>query len=209
MLGYYAQHLSAVEINNTFYRLPKASVLAGWAEQVPDGFRFALKASRRITHIKRLRDAVEETAYLFRAAGSLGVHLGPILFQLPPYLRKDLGRLSSFLETLPARATAAFEFRHPSWFDDEVYQCLQARDVALCVADTDEGDAALVATAAWGYLRLRRGAYTEADLALWAQRVRAQDWRHAYVFFKHEDEAAGPRLAARFRALAQSAVDAE
>lgn len=206
MLSHYAQQLPAVEINNTFYRLPKRSVLEGWAAQVPEGFRFALKASRRITHIKRLVDAESETGYLLRTVDALGAKLGVILFQLPPYLRKDLPRLERFLGLLPEGVRASFEFRHPSWFDDDVCTALRERDCALCIADTEAEAAAMTATAGWGYLRLRRSAYSDAELREWVHRLQAQTWDVAYVFFKHEDEAAGPRLAARLSELAGSAA---
>jgi uncharacterized protein YecE (DUF72 family) len=201
MLRFYAERLPAVEINNTFYRLPKASVLEAWAAQVPAGFRFAIKASRRITHLKRLRDVAEETDYLLRTTATLGACRGPILFQLPPNLRKDLDRLERFLALLPDTVRATLEFRHSSWFDEDVFARLRERNVALCIADAD-GDAVAepVPTADWGYLRLRRPDYGPADLIRWAARVRALPWTDAYVFFKHEDEGAGPRLAAAFLA---------
>jgi len=202
MLRHYAGRLTAVEINNTFYRLPKASVLETWASQVPPGFRFVLKASRRITHGRRLKDASEETGYLIDTARTLGERLGPILFQLPPNLRKDADRLAAFLDLLPDDVRAAFEFRHDSWHDDEVLGLLRDRDRALCLADTDEKPASMVATASWGYLRLRRPSYGDDDLGRWLADVRAQDWRDAYVFFKHEDAGAGPRMAARLMDLA-------
>jgi uncharacterized protein YecE (DUF72 family) len=202
MLGYYAKRLPAVEINNTFYRLPNAQMLESWAAQVPENFRFAIKASRRITHIKRLKEAEDETAYLLRTIQRLGSRLGVVLFQLPPFLRKDIPRLERFLDLLSAETPAAFEFRDPSWFDESVFAPLRARDFALCVADTDEQSTrALISTARWGYLRLRRAEYTQAELCAWLARVRAQDWARAYVFFKHEDEGAGPKLAARFLEL--------
>src|SRR5262245_54521629 len=156
MLRFYAERLPTVEINNTFYRMPQAEMLARWAGQTPDGFSFVLKASRRITHEKRLNDA-DSLAYFLKTAESLGPKLGPILFQLPPFCKKDLPRLQAFLALLPPGCRAAFEFRHPSWHDAEVNGTLQARGAALCLADTDEEPLAdaLAATADWGYLRLR------------------------------------------------------
>lgn len=202
MLRFYGQQLPAVEINSTFYRLPKASVLQSWAGQVPRDFQFALKASRRITHIKRLKDAAEETGYFVRTARTLGSRLGPLLFQLPPNLRKDTDRLARFLDLLPEETHAAFEFRHPSWDDDDVFHCLADRNCALCASDTgDDQKPRLVRTADWGYLRLRRPRYAPNDLEDWARRVRSQGWEQAYVFFKHEDEGAGPRLAGSFLQL--------
>jgi uncharacterized protein YecE (DUF72 family) len=204
MLSYYGERLNAVEINNTFYRLPKTSVLEGWGGQVPPEFRFSVKASRRITHFARLKpEANEPTEYMMSALGALGPRLGAVLFQMPPNLPKDQNRLEAFLGGLPANTPGAFEFRHESWTDAPVHEALRERDMALVCADTEdsEADEPIVPTASWGYLRLRRPDYQEADLARWAERVAAQKWTRAYVFFKHEDEGAGPKLAARFRAL--------
>jgi uncharacterized protein YecE (DUF72 family) len=206
MLGYYAERLGAVEINNTFYRMPKAEVLSGWAEQVPADFRFALKASRRITHFKRLKDSsVEDVAYLLETAKSLGAALGPVLFQLPPNFKRDEERLEDFLAALPSGQRAAFEFRNASWFEEGVFERLRSHGVELVLSDTgSEDDAPLVATGKNGYLRLRRPDYEDADLAGWVERIREQPWEEVLVFFKHEDEGAGPRLAARFRELWES-----
>lgn len=207
MLEYYAQRLGAVEINNTFYRMPKASVLEAWAAQVPETFRFSIKASQKITHRRRLKEAHEETEYLVRTVATLGERLGCLLFQLPPNLKADLERLRGFLALLPGEVSVAFEFRHPSWHDETVFQVLRDHGAALCCADTedDEGDAPLVSTAGWGYLRLRRPTYDEADLSRWASRVAEQEWERAFVFFKHEDEGAGPKMA---RAFMDTALDA-
>jgi uncharacterized protein YecE (DUF72 family) len=204
MLAYYGEQLDAVEINNTFYRLPKASVLEGWAEQVPERFRFSIKASRRITHFARLKaDAREPTEYLLSTVASLGPRLGALLFQLPPNQKLDLERLRSFLDVLPAGTPGAFEFRHESWRNADVHSVLAERDMALVCADTEEseGDEPIVETASWGYLRLRRPAYDEADLKRWAQRLASSRWKRAYVFFKHEEEGAGPLMAGRFAEL--------
>lgn len=199
MLRFYAARFSTVEINNTFYRLPKESVLTSWAAQVPAGFRFVLKAPQRITHVKRLKEAAAEVDYFFRTAAVLGLSAGAMLFQLPPNLKKDLDRLRNFLSLLPADRQVAFEFRHPSWFDDEVYACLRERNCPLCCADTDETEGrAITATANWGYVRLRRQEYSGADLIQWKNLILAQPWHEAYVFLKHEDEARGPKLAAQF-----------
>jgi uncharacterized protein YecE (DUF72 family) len=202
MLRSYAERLSTVEINNTFYRLPRASVLEAWAAQVPEHFRFALKASRRITHFRRLRDAGDETAYLLRTVATLGARLGPILFQLPPNLPKDLPRLEAFLAQLPHGTRAAFEFRSPSWLDDAVFDLLRARGASLCIADRgDDGEpeTPVVATAPFGYLRLRHERYTPEDLADWAARIGAPPWQEAFAYFTHEQE--GPALAASLSAL--------
>jgi uncharacterized protein YecE (DUF72 family) len=201
MLRYYSERLPAVEINNTFYRMPKPALLEGWAAQVPEAFRFVLKASQRITHHKRLKEAGDEVAYFFGVAATLGERLGPALFQLPPNLKKDLPRLEAFLGTIPAGRRAAFEFRHASWFEEDVFEALRSREAALCIAEDKDLATPLVATADWGYLRLRRQDYTEADVAAWAERVRAQQWGEAYVFFKHEDAGAGPKLAAQLQEL--------
>jgi uncharacterized protein YecE (DUF72 family) len=198
MLGYYAARLPTVEINNTFYRMPTDALLQGWAAQVPESFRFAIKASKRITHDRRLKECADAVEYLYRVASALGPRLGPLLFQLPPNFKKDVPRLAAFLAARPDRRRAAFEFRHASWFDDEVYAALRAEGVALCVADTGEEPAApLVATTDWGYLRLRREEFGDDELRDWARRIREQPWTDAFVFLKHEEEGKGPRLAAR------------
>lgn len=203
MLQFYGGKLTAVEINNTFYQMPKPALLEGWAEKVPPTFRFALKASRRITHFKRLKDAAEETRYLVETAQVLGPRLGVILFQLPPNCRKDLDVLHRFLTgALPPGTPAAFEFRHDSWLEDDVFDRLRESGCALCIADTDEGGTPFRSTADWGYLRLRGTTYTDEDLGEWVKRVRGEGWKRAFVFFKHEDEAAGPLMAMRFRELA-------
>jgi uncharacterized protein YecE (DUF72 family) len=206
MLSYYGGELNAVEINNTFYRLPNASVLESWGSQVPDAFRFSIKASRRITHFARLSDeARDPTEYLVSTLQALGPKLGVILFQMPPNLKADVGRLQSFLAHLPAGTPGAFEFRHASWKDDAVYDALRERDMAWVCADTDdaETDAPIVSTAPWGYLRLRRPDYDDGDLGRWAEQVAATGWKRAFVFFKHEDEGTGPKLAARFGTIAR------
>jgi uncharacterized protein YecE (DUF72 family) len=205
MLSYYGERLGAVEINNTFYRLPKTSVLEGWAEQVPDGFRFSIKASRKITHFTRLKSGSRDpTEYLLSTLGALRDRLGVLLFQLPPNFKKDVERFSEFLGMLPEGTPAAWEFRHESWFDDEVYDLLRGRGMALVCADTEEpeDDEFIVNTASWGYLRLRRATYDDNDLERWAQSVAAQGWDRAFVFFKHEDAGAGPKMAARFAEIA-------
>ena len=205
MLRYYAERFDTVEVNNTFYRLPNLTTLEGWATQVPEGFSFVLKTTKRITHDKRLGDVADSVDYFLRTSATLGPRLGPFLVQLPPTMKKDVARLRDFLALMPPRR-AALEFRHTSWFDDEVYEVLRARGAAWCVADTGEpSDPPFVSTADWGYLRLRRVEYTEDDLRTWADRVREQPWSEAYVFFKHEDAGTGPKLAARFLEIAGSA----
>lgn len=206
MLAYYAARFSAVEMNNTFYRMPTEKVLLDWAADVPEGFTFAVKAPQRITHQKRLKDAGEETGYFLKTVNVLGPKLGPTLFQLPPNMKKDLPRLQGFLEILPNRWRSAFEFRHPSWYEADVFAALRERDVALCIADAGEpGDAPFERTASWGYLKLRRIEYQPGDLETWAQKISGEPWTEAYVFFKHEDEATGPKLAGDFRGLLETA----
>jgi uncharacterized protein YecE (DUF72 family) len=204
MLRFYAERFPTVEINNTFYRMPAKDLLARWAGETPDGFTFVLKAPQRLTHQKRLKDVGDSLPYFLEVSETLGAKRGPFLFQLPPNLRKDAARLDAFLELLPAGTRAAFEFRHASWFDAETEGILRARGAALCLADVDapaDGGnplpAPLVPTASWGYLRLRRADYTDADIQAWAERIQAQPWDEAFVFFKHEDEGKAPALAAR------------
>ncbi|MEE8105330.1 MAG: DUF72 domain-containing protein [Planctomycetota bacterium] len=199
MLGYYAERLPTVEINNTFYRMPKREVVQNWAQQVPDGFSFVLKASGRVTHKKRLKDADDELAYIIKNARELGDRLGPMLFQLPPYLKKGADRLAGFLKTLPEDFRAAIEFRHESWFDDEIYELLRGACVALVVSEGEAGELPpMVATAPFGYLRLRKPRYSAGELDTWAERIKAQEWESAHVFFKHEEDGAGPATAADF-----------
>ena len=190
MLRFYSGQFPAVEVNNSFYRIPAERVLAGWAEQVPDSFRFVMKASRRVTHNNRLRDEDGSLGYFLRAINPLGERLGPTLFQLPPNFKKDMDRLQTFLAALPRHWPAAIEFRHLSWFDEQVYDALRTRDVALVAVDENEVEGTgspLVPTASWGYLRLRRVTYDEARLSAWAERIQSQSWSEAYVFLKHED----------------------
>jgi uncharacterized protein YecE (DUF72 family) len=203
MLPYYASRLSAVELNNTFYRLPQPSMVESWKTQVPHDFRFSVKASQRITHFKRLKDVEQETRYLLETVGQLEDRLGVVLFQLPPNMKKDTERLESFLKHLPANTPAAFEFRHPTWFDEDVLKLLSGENRALCVSDTDDLPVTHIdKTADWGYLRLRRVNYPRGDLEEWIRQIKTQDWKTAYVFFKHEDEGTGPKLAAEFVELA-------
>jgi uncharacterized protein YecE (DUF72 family) len=202
MLQFYATRFDTVEINNTFYRMPDEKMLAKWAEQVPDSFTFVLKAPQRITHQKRLAGAGDDVRQLFDVATALGPQLGPVLFQLPPFSRKDAPKLREFLSVLPPKSRVAFEFRHDSWCDDEIYSILRERDVPLCLSDTDEvtdPNAVVIPTASWGYLRLRRTEYSADGLAEWAARVQRQPWSEAYVFFKHEEEGKGPKFAEEFR----------
>ena len=206
MLSYYAERLNAVEINNTFYRMPSRKVLNHWSTKVSAGFSFVLKASRKITHHKRLRDANDELAYLLDVSSELGDQRGPILFQLPPYLRKDVGRLRDFVAPFPKGFRSAFEFRNATWFDDEVYRVLADAGAALVAVDTgDDHDPPVVRTASYGYARLRKDMYESGDLARWAKIIKDQDWGDVFVFFKHEDDGASPALADRLaRELGQT-----
>ncbi|HJW10728.1 MAG TPA: DUF72 domain-containing protein [Albitalea sp.] len=192
MLAWYAARLPTVEINNTFYQMPKASVLEHWAEVTPAEFKFAIKASRRITHQARLKadEAADSVAYLYKNLAALGAKRGPVLFQLPPFLKKDLPRLTDFLHLLPEGHVAAFEFRDDSWFDDAVYAALKAAGAALCLSEReDKTPPPLVATAPWGYVRLRLENYSDEALAEWAARLAATGWVDSYVYFMHEPTA--------------------
>jgi uncharacterized protein YecE (DUF72 family) len=205
MLRYYAQRFSTVEINSTFFRLPNETTVASWAQDTAASFRFAIKAQRAITHIRRLAHVEEPTEQLLHLAAVMDGKLGALLFQFPPNLKKDLSRLESLLDLIDGRAPSAFEFRHESWNDDEVVACLRARSCAIGLADTDEAPIReLMSTADWGYVRLRRADYTDGELAQWAMRLRSQKWREAYVFFRHEDTGTGPRFATRLLDLLKS-----
>jgi uncharacterized protein YecE (DUF72 family) len=190
-LAHYSARLAAVEVNATFYRTPQARILAAWGRQVPAGFLFALKAPRRITHRKRLEHVGEDVAHFVGVAAELGAALGPVLFQLPPTAKRDVARLRDLLAVLPEGVRTAFEFRHGSWLADDVLAVLTDAGAALCVADTEETTTPLLATGTFGYLRLRRRDYDREALARWLERIRAQPWTEAFVFFKHEDEARG------------------
>ena len=202
MLRYYAERFPTVEINNTFYRMPAEGMLSRWAGEVPERFAFTLKAPKRITHDKRLKETEADVAEFLRRAAALGPKLGPLLFQLPPFFKKDLAVLSAFLENLPPGREVAVEFRNPSWEDEAVHEMLRGHNAMLCAADTDKGESPpLVATAKSGYLRLRRVAYSDAELQAWVKQIAAQPWERAFVYFKHEDEGLGPKFAARFTEL--------
>lgn len=203
MLRYYGEHFRSVEINNTFYRMPRSTVLETWAAEVPAHFKFVIKAPQRITHFQRLKDCRDSVNFLLDTIGVLKERLGPVLFQLPPNLHKDAPRLRDFLALVPPQRRLAFEFRHQSWFDDEVFDILRTHQAALCIAEAEnELEIPFVSTADWGYLRLRMPEYGDAELKSWAERVRQQNWQDAFIFFKHEDEGKGPRMAKRFLELA-------
>lgn len=198
MLPYYAERFPTVEVNYTFYRMPTEKLLAGWSAQTPEGFIFTLKAPRRITHDARLRNCEEPLRAFGQAALTLGPKLGVLLFQLPPSFRKDLPALEAFLACLPRGLRAAFEFRHASWHDEAVYERLRGRQLALCIADSERMSTPVVATADYGYFRLRDEGYQEADLVRWAETIRARpEWRDVFVYFKHEEQGKGPEFAKR------------
>jgi uncharacterized protein YecE (DUF72 family) len=203
MLPFYADHFKACEINNTFYRMPADNVLEQWKSQVRPDFRFVLKASQQITHFKRLKEESREPLEYFASrALLLGEQLGPVLIQLPPNMKCDVARLTAFLDFMPAGLRPAFEFRHASWFDDDVFELLRSKGACLCVADTDDEQTPHVATVpSWGYLRLRRVQYSTEDLVQFVQFAKDQSWEEVYVFFKHEDAGTGPRLAKEFEEL--------
>lgn len=203
MLAHYATRLPIVEINNTFYRMPKASAVQGWRSQVPDSFRFAIKVPQRISHFKRLRDCGEELEVLLTALADLGATLGSLLVQLPPHARCDAAALEAFLHELPATSRVAFEFRHGSWLVPAVFDLLKAHNAALVQSESEEQFQPLPWTADWAYLRLRRVVYTAADLERWLARIVAAGVGEAQVFFKHEDGATGPKLAAELLTLAR------
>lgn len=208
MLHYYSSRLNTVEINNTFYHMPMANVLASWAEQVGSHFVFALKAPQVITHIKRLRSVSSEMGYLFKALSLLGQKQGPVLFQFPKTFHADREVLEHFLTLIHRPALCAFEFRDASWLEPEVLDLLRAKGCSLCMADADESPVSeLVSTAPWGYIRLRRSEYSDADLSAWVEKILSQKWEKAFVFFKHEDDGAkGPELAMRFQQLVDARV---
>jgi uncharacterized protein YecE (DUF72 family) len=191
MLPFYAARLPTVEINNTFYRMPQPAMLENWVRATPEGFRFAIKASRRITHISRLKEsAADSVAYLYKNLAALGEKRGPVLFQLPPLLKKDLPRLEGFLAMLPEDHRAAFEFRNPSWFDDDVYAALRGAGASHCLSEReDNAPPPLVETAPWGYVRLRLEHYSDDDLRQWAERLAATSWNEVFVYFMHEPTA--------------------
>src|SRR2546426_919533 len=186
MLHYYGERFRSVEINNTFYRMPKPEMLEAWAREVPADFKFVLKAPQRITHMQRLKGVDDSVSYLLSVAGTLQTRLGPLLFQLPPYFKKDAQRLREFLRLLPQERCVAFEFRHQSWFDDEIFSLLREHQAVLCIAEAESDlQIPFVSTADWGYLRLRRPDYGDAELKERVERVRQQGWRDAFGFFQH------------------------
>ena len=199
-LSYYAGNFPTVEINNTFYRLPKQQVLTDWAAQVPAQFTFAIKASMRITHHARLKpECANALDFLLQNTAVLGDRLGPVLFQLPPNMEKDLPRLQGFLGLLPPQRRFTIEFRHESWFDDDVFAALRDHDIALCVNEQEDFACPVHATASWGYVRLHRLDYDATALGRWAECIAGQGWSEAYVYFKHDEGiGSGPPAVAAF-----------
>ncbi|HEX9021521.1 MAG TPA: DUF72 domain-containing protein [Nitrospirota bacterium] len=209
MLRFYSGRLNTVEINNTFYHMPRESVLTSWAEQVPNDFIFAIKAPQVITHMKQLRNVFEETERLFQSLSVLDRKLGPVLFQFPKSFRADRHALEDFLSIIPEGNSCAFEFRSPTWLEEDILGLLRKKGCSLCIADADETPAGkIIGTAAWGYLRLRRSDYADADLSQWAESILSQKWEKAFVFFKHEGEGV-PDMAARFQKLTDSRLSGE
>jgi uncharacterized protein YecE (DUF72 family) len=196
MLPYYAERFQTVEINYTFYRAPTEKILAGWSAATPERFKLTLKAPKRITHDARLRDCGDRVRQFLETAAVLGPKLGALLFQLPPNLKKDLALFDAFLATFPPKVCAAFEFRHPSWFDAEVFARLRDRGLALCVADSEKLSAPVEITAPYAYFRLRDEGYTPADIERWAGVVNglASRCEDVFVYFKHEEAGKGPEF---------------
>jgi uncharacterized protein YecE (DUF72 family) len=205
LLRFYAQRFSTLEVSQTSHRMPNVRTLQSWAKETREGFTFSLKAPRRITHDLRLRDAGDALTSFCDTAKALKDKLGVLLFQLPPFLKNDVSRLEDFLHQMPPGFRPAFEFRNASWFTDEVFECLRRFDAALCVAEFEERSAPLECTAPFGYLRLRRRDYTDADLAAWAERLAeaSSGWQDVFVYFKHEAEGKGPQFAAKLQGLVE------
>jgi uncharacterized protein YecE (DUF72 family) len=205
MLPYYAERFATTEINYSFHRIPNGKTIDGWCQATPEHFKFALKAPQKVTHFARLKNCEETINYFYSVAASLERKLGPVLFQLPPQLKADADLLRSFLALLPASAQSAFEFRHDSWLSEDIFALLHERNVALCIADSEKLATPAIATANYGYLRLRREDYTAEDVSRWARKIveLGSGWSDAYVYFKHEESGTGPRLAQLLAELLQ------
>jgi uncharacterized protein YecE (DUF72 family) len=203
MLPYYAERLNTTEINYTFHRIPAAKTIDNWNKLTPAKFRFALKAPQKITHWSKLRDCGDTMRYFCDVISALGEKLGPVLFQLPPNFKKDTFLLADFVNCFPTGLRAAFEFRHDSWFGDDVWEIFKARNIALCIAETEDFATPSVVTADYGYLRLRREDYKTADVERWTAFVKEQtrNWSDAFVYFKHEEAGIGPKLATEMTKL--------
>ncbi len=197
MLPYYAERLSTTEINYTFRRIPSAKSIQTWWAATPERFKFSLKAPQKVTHFAKLQNCGDTLRYFYQVISDLEAKLGVVLFQLPPAFKKDASLLATFLEDVPPGMRAAFEFRHASWFDDEIFNLLKSKNIALCLADSENLATPIFATADYGYLRLRREDYQAADVARWAETIKTQkdNWSDAFVYFKHEESGIGPKLA--------------
>ena len=197
MLPYYAERLTTTEINYSFHRIPSAKTIEGWYQATPERFKFSLKAPQKVTHFAKLRNCADTLRFFHSVICDLETKLGCVLFQLPPALKKDAALLEAFLADIPEGMRCAFEFRHASWFDEETYALLRAKNLALCIADSEKLATPDIATADYGYLRLRREDYSEADVARWAEAIKARtnEWSSAFVYFKHEESGIGPKLA--------------
>src|SRR6476659_9232571 len=203
MLAFYAEQFATTEVNYTFRRIPSVKTLERWALETPECFVFSLKAPQKVTHFAKLRDCTDTLRYFHQTVSALGAKLGPVLFQLPPSFKKDAIILAAFLDEIPSGMRAAFEFRHASWFDDEVFSLLKTRNAALCIADSEKLNTPAIATADFGYLRLRREDYESSDIARWAETVRkhAESWSDVFIYFKHEEAGIGPKLAKEMTGL--------
>jgi uncharacterized protein YecE (DUF72 family) len=208
MLPFYAERLTTTEINYTFRRIPSAKTMQSWWEATPERFKFSLKAPQKVTHFAKLRNCGDTLRYFYQVISDLEAKLGVVLFQLPPAFKKDAGLIGDFLKEIPPGMRAAFEFRHVSWFDNEIFGLLKEKNVALCVADSETLATPVMATADYGYLRLRREDYQAADVARWAETIRAQasGWSDAFIYFKHEESGIGPKLATQLREILEGTV---
>ncbi|MFL6590110.1 MAG: DUF72 domain-containing protein [Chthoniobacterales bacterium] len=197
MLPFYAERFSTTEVNYSFRRIPSPKTIQGWWDATPERFKFSLKAPQKVTHFAKLKNCGDTMRYFCQVICDLEAKLGPILFQLPPNFKKDTGLLAEFLNDVPAGLRAAFEFRNPSWFDEEVFALLNTKNIALCIAESADLTTPVVATADYGYLRLRREDYTDADIERWVGAIREKEkvWPDAFVYLKHEESGMGPRLA--------------
>jgi len=208
MLPYYAERFRTVEINYTFYRMPNEKLVRGWAAQTPDSYKLTLKAPRRITHDSRLKQCGDLVRGFCAVAAVLEDKLGALLFQLPPNMKKDLAVFDAFLEELPPKAHAAFEFRHASWLDEDVFERLSRRNLALCIADSDKMSTPVRVTADYAYFRLRDEGYTPEDISRWADTISRETarCRDVFVYFKHEEEGKGPEFARLLMTALNSSV---
>lgn len=203
MLPFYAERFATTEVNYTFRRIPSAKTIQNWWDATPERFKFSLKAPQKITHFSKLRDCGDTMRYFCQVIADLESKLGPVLFQLPGVFKKDTERLAAFLEEVPSGLRGAFEFRHPSWFDEEVFALLKSKNIALCIAESADLTTPFVATADYGYLRLRREDYTDVDMTRWAQAIKEKGsvWSDVFVYLKHEESGMGPRLATQLGGL--------